>query len=429
MTAASGLARSFGTLATFRVGVGIGEASATPAAYSLLSDYYPPHRRATVLAIYSGGVHIGIGIGLFLGGFILDSWSTSFSNNDAPLGLKGWQVAFMAVGLPGLLIAIWVRTLKEPTRGISEGVITQEHPAPFRLFGQELLAVTPLALWQLREKNLVIKNIAAAALLAVAAFILTLVTGDIAQWVAMAFGLYATFSWAQSLKQRDAPAFAMIFQSKALLYTILAFPTMAFVSTAVLFWTPPLLLRTFDVPASQVGLYFGLALATGGFLGIVSGGIAADAMKRRFTTGRLMIGYIVVLGSVPLLLLLLTAESPADAYILTFLLTAFSALAGGVAPSTLADLVMPRMRATSGAYYLLANTFLALALGPYCVGALSDYLHVAGMSDADSLRWSLGLSMLMFIPAMIFLVLAQKYLPHEEATRMGRARVLGELEN
>ena len=59
MTALSGFANSFPVLATFRIGVGIGEASASPAAYSMLSDYYSPRLRATVIAIYSSGVYIG----------------------------------------------------------------------------------------------------------------------------------------------------------------------------------------------------------------------------------------------------------------------------------------------------------------------------------------------------------------------------------
>lgn len=143
MTAASGLARSFSTLAIFRVGVGIGEASASPAAYSMLSDYYPPRLRATVISIYAAGVYIGAGIGIFLGGFILEFWSTNYTPETAPFGLKGWQAAFMMVGIPGLIMAIWVRTLKEPTRGISEGLVTKAHPAPFRVLGKELTAIIP----------------------------------------------------------------------------------------------------------------------------------------------------------------------------------------------------------------------------------------------------------------------------------------------
>ena len=94
MTAASAFARSFGVLTTFRIGVGIGEASASPAAYSMLSDYYSPKLRSTVLAIYSSGVYIGGGIGLFLGGWVMETWNNSYPDPaTSPLNLKGWHAA------------------------------------------------------------------------------------------------------------------------------------------------------------------------------------------------------------------------------------------------------------------------------------------------------------------------------------------------
>ena len=71
-TVLSGTARSFTGLAVYRFGVGVGESSASPSAYSLLSDYFSPKVRTTVLAIYSSGVYIGAGIGLFLGGTIVE---------------------------------------------------------------------------------------------------------------------------------------------------------------------------------------------------------------------------------------------------------------------------------------------------------------------------------------------------------------------
>ena len=122
MTVLSGFARSFPELAIARIGVGIGEASAAPAAFSLLSDYFPPARRATVLAIYSSGIYIGAGLGLGLGGLIVDRWDAAFTNAPPPFGLAGWQVAFLVVGLPGLLLAGWVSTLSEPARGVVDGV-------------------------------------------------------------------------------------------------------------------------------------------------------------------------------------------------------------------------------------------------------------------------------------------------------------------
>ncbi len=107
MTAASGLARNFTDLALARVGVGVGEAGCTPPAHSLLSDYFPPEKRATVLAVYACGIYMGVGLGFWLGGWLNDAF--------------GWRVAFMVIGLPGVAMAVVVRfTVREPPRGMSE---------------------------------------------------------------------------------------------------------------------------------------------------------------------------------------------------------------------------------------------------------------------------------------------------------------------
>ncbi len=115
MTAASGLVRSFGQLVIARVGVGVGEAAGSPPAHSLIADYFPPERRATALSIYNMGINVGI-----LFGFLAGGWINEFF---------GWRLAFFVVGLPGIALALLVRfTIREPPRGISEG-ITQDEPA------------------------------------------------------------------------------------------------------------------------------------------------------------------------------------------------------------------------------------------------------------------------------------------------------------
>jgi predicted MFS family arabinose efflux permease len=107
MTAVTGLARSFPALLVARIGVGIGEAGCSPPAHSLISDLFPPARRATALSIYALGIPIGSAIGFFAGG-----WLDEFF---------GWRTAFLVVGLPGVLLAVLVRlTLREPPRGYSE---------------------------------------------------------------------------------------------------------------------------------------------------------------------------------------------------------------------------------------------------------------------------------------------------------------------
>src|SRR5215475_8795279 len=114
MTAFSGLARNFTDLALARIGVGIGEAGASPPAHSLLSDYFSPQKRATVLAIYASGIYVGVGLGYWIGGWINDVY--------------GWRTAFFVVGAPGLFMALLVRlTIREPIRGMSEQYEVRTH--------------------------------------------------------------------------------------------------------------------------------------------------------------------------------------------------------------------------------------------------------------------------------------------------------------
>ena len=429
MTALSGFARSFTVLSIFRVGVGIGEASASPAAYSLLSDYYPPRVRATVIAIYSSGVYIGSGIGLFIGGLVMESWNNAFPVvSEAPLQLKGWHAAFLAVGLPGILMAIWVRTLREPRRGISEGIVTEDHPSPFRLLGKELLAMAPLFNLPGLKKDggSVTENLVAGAIIATVAYALIEITGNEKQWIALGIGVYVTYGWVQSLKVRDPATHAMIFKSRAMIYTMLAFPTIAFVTYGVGFWTAPLLLRLHDTNAAEVGMYIGLGNAAGGLIGVTLGGMIGDWFKHKHPAGRLLIGHWTIIGTVPLVLWMMYTDKLWLAFVLNFVHHIFTASWPGIPPSTATDLVLPRMRALAGAYYILINTMIGLAMGPYLIGQISDVLGSNGMAPAESLRTAMASSMLIFIATLIFLTLAWRHLPREEATRIERARALGE---
>ena len=104
MTVASGFARNFIQLAAARLGVGLGEATFTPAAHSLIADYFPPHRRATALSIFAAGASLGTIVGYLGGGYIGQ--------------YVGWHEAFLYVGFPGLFAAVIFRwTVRDPVRG------------------------------------------------------------------------------------------------------------------------------------------------------------------------------------------------------------------------------------------------------------------------------------------------------------------------
>lgn len=94
-------ADGFWSLFFCRVMVGVGEATLGPAAISLLSDYFPPVKRATVTSIYSMGIAIGAGLAALLGG---------------SLSQFGWRTAFLVVGFPGVVFGILVYLLREPAR-------------------------------------------------------------------------------------------------------------------------------------------------------------------------------------------------------------------------------------------------------------------------------------------------------------------------
>ena len=109
MTAFSGMATGFWTLFIARMGVGIGEAGGAPPSQSLISDYFPPHRRAFALGI----LYIYLPLG-FLVGYMVGGWVNQFF---------GWRTAFLVVGLPGVFLALLLRfTLREPPRGHSENL-------------------------------------------------------------------------------------------------------------------------------------------------------------------------------------------------------------------------------------------------------------------------------------------------------------------
>ncbi|GAM96794.1 major facilitator family transporter [alpha proteobacterium U9-1i] len=103
-TALCGMATTFTQLFLARVGVGVGEAGGVAPAYSLIADYFPPKERARALAVYSFGIPVGSAAGIAIGG--------------ALASLVDWRVAFVAVGLAGIVLApIFRAFVREPVRG------------------------------------------------------------------------------------------------------------------------------------------------------------------------------------------------------------------------------------------------------------------------------------------------------------------------
>jgi MFS family permease len=420
MTALSGFANSFGALAAARIGVGVGEASASPVAFSVLSDYFPKEKRATALAIYSSGLYIGGGISLFTGGLIKDQWNLAFPGGG-PLGLVGWQAAFLAVGIPGLLLAIWVSTLKEPIRGLSEGIIMPKEPRPWPKFFTELSSVIPpFTLFHAASfgRTALLQNILGLAVVAAIAYGAYALFGRGPQWIALGTGAYAVFSWSQSLKQRDPATHALIWGTPTFLMAVVGFGLISFKGYAIGFWGAPYAIRTFGIDAATAGLFLGAGGALGGFLGVVIGGNLADRLRKNNVAGRIIVAFIALFATAPLIWLQFSTENINIFYLAAFLNSITGSMWVGIAAATSQDLVLPRMRGAATATYFLGTTIIGLGLGPFSVGMLSEYFGDLGTAN---------IAILAVLPiSATLLYLVYRNLPAAEASRIERARAAGE---
>jgi MFS family permease len=421
MTALSGLANSYGHLALARIGVGIGEASASPAAYSLLGDYFPARRRAFAISVYSSGLYVGGGLALPLGGWVAHAWSSAYPHATAPFGLAGWQAAFLAVGLPGLLLALWVLTLREPARATADG-----HAAPIRKsspwggFALEIAAILPpFTLWSVsRFPGALRRNLLLLVAIASAAALLAGVSGDVLQWSAVGLGTYSVASWSQMLHATDRPTFVLLFGTRAVIFALLGFGAIGFVAYATSFWSVPYAIRTFGLRSDVAGLLLGVPGGFAAAAGCAVGGRLSDIWKRRDARGRIFVCMLAMILPAPLIIAQFRTRHVEVFYLLNPLIMFVAQMWVGTAAATVQDCVLPRMRGTAGAIFLLAISMLGLALGPYSIGKVAVL--------TGSLRTGI-MSLLAVMPVGILLLwVASRGIKLAEESRGVRAIEAGE---
>jgi MFS family permease len=420
MTALSAAAVSFFTLAAPRVGVGVGEATANPVSTSLLCEYFPARNRSAVLGGYLASVYLGIGISLALGGLLMQHWSTwctSFPGHAC--GLTSWRAGFLIVGLPGIVLAGLVAFLREPPRPRSSVKLDAG-----KLIARELsLSIPPFTILTLRRLGgfrAVMTNLLFGLVMLVLSVGISSLTGDWAQWVSVAIGVYCVGTWGQVLKFRDTPTFRLTFGCPTFMLVMFggAFLT-CFVGTVGI-WAVPYATRSFRASGGQIGVGIGIAQLVSAIISVVLGGFAADWWKRRDRRAPIWLACIALIVPVPLLFILLSART-LTGFIATFaILTLFSMSWPGPFAALAQDLVLTRMRATAAAVFSLVMSLTASALGPYWAGKISTI--------TGSLTTGL-FSLLGFVPiAAVLLVLAASRLRLETPeARMARATAAGEL--
>ena len=301
-TVASGFARNFWQLFALRLGVGIGEASCAPAATSLIGDLVPANRRAKALSIFMLGLPVGIALSFAVSGTIARSY--------------GWRSAFYVAGIPGLLCAIAVLTLREPKRGATEvhniGGRKREG-SPYRL-----VLSTPTMRW-------------------------LIISGALHNFNMYAIGSFIT----------------------------------------------PYLMRYHGSDIRSANFVSMVVYGLSGAPGLILGGVLADAVLKRYANGRLLVGALAILGSVPFIFLAL-GRAGGDRLGFMILMGIGCALMYAyysTVYSTIQDVIEPGLRGTAMALYFFAMYVLGASLGPYGTGLMSDYFtaRAAGAAGVTSL--------------------------------------------
>jgi MFS family permease len=390
-------------------------------------------------------VALGLGAALTLGGSIADWWEGTWPDKAAaPLGLAGWQAAFIGAALPGIVLALLMWRLPEPQRGVADGIAAKPDPKPFGASFEVLTAILPVTVWLnfLRRRASAtdwLINIGALAVLIALGLWLTNwtnslravnpitipigdggLTGNAVQWLVSGFGLYVLLNWFQSLKLGDRPAYAVMVRSPALLIVILMASIQTMLNYAVMGFTPSYLIGHFHQSTAQVGLIFGPFIAGLGILGPVIAGPLSDWAEQRRKGGRLWVTMISLIVSPLCAVGVYTTDSLAVfyAYFVVFSISTTMWLPSIYA--TLIELVLPRMRGIVTSFYILSITIIGQGFGPYAVGLMSD------RNGGDLASAILTLYSWVAVPIVVLSAVAIWRYRIDEPQVLERARAAGE---
>ncbi len=387
MTALGGAAVGFVSLSAARIGVGVGEAVANPCSHSLLADVFPPRNRALALGTYLTGTFLGTATAMIVGGLFVQKWP-SFCG-AIPIAtachLAGWQAAMVAVGLPGLLLALLVLTLHEPER--------PRRPLKHSLFmvilreiGSALPPFTLFSIFGLAGRDGLLRNLRLIAIIAVIATTLIYVTGDIAQWIACSLGAYSIATWGQVQSHSDKPLFRLTYGDKTFSLGVISTALVACVIAGISVWAAPLAMRTFpQVPASKIGLGLGMIYVAGAMLGVVIGGWLTDRWKRSDLAAPLNMTAITQIAMIPCILTIVSAKSIEVFFMAYFVQSIVTAIWSGGIAAMIQDLVLPRMRGAAAACHSLVAIVVASGIGPYWTGKVSKMTGSLGTGIASIL--------------------------------------------
>jgi MFS family permease len=320
-TAAGGWVTSFASLFFARMLVGVGEAALSPAAYSMLADYFPPERRARAMGIYTSGVYIGSATAFIVGGLVIQATSHSAEVVIPLLGaFKPWQAAFIFVALPGIPALLLMYTVREPLRRGMAALAPRRH-------------VLTTAAASSERPNL--------------------------SWVFRHPGTYAPL--------------------------LLAPGVTAMVTFGITAWLPATFVRQWGWTPGEIGPAYGVILLTFGIGGMLTGGFLADWLTSRGKPlGALLISLLATMVIIASGLVLALADSPFVALAAVAVTTYFLGMPVALAPPILQSVTPNQLRGQVTSIYLLLVNLIGLGCGPFLVAFFTDFVfhdeHKVGLS-------------------------------------------------
>jgi MFS family permease len=345
-TAGCGLAHTFPQMLLLRMGVGAGEAALSPAAYSLITDYFPRNRLATAISVYSMGIYIGGGLSYLLGGLVVRYAAGQAMWNLPLVGLiRSWQLIFFMVGLPGIALVLLLYTIREPKRQRASASTPKTQSTSADASGT--LAALPRGLW---SRSIFLRFI-----------------GSVLSTQTLA---YMRENW------------------KTLLFHNLGFSLLSLSSYAGGAWIPEFYRRRFHFSVPTIGIVFGACVAVFGCLGIIGAGRLADHLRSRGrANANLYVAMLVAMVLVPIHFFAYLSPSANWALLWLPLALALAAAPFGIAPAAIQEIMPATMRAQASSLYLLIVNLIGLGIGPTAVAVCTQYLF----RRDDAVHYSLAL--------------------------------------
>ena len=342
-TLACGFSHSFGQLFAARIVVGLGEAVLSPAAISLISDYFPPARRGTAVGFFLSGIAMGIGAAILIGGGVLHVVESGVLAATPLAGQAAWRLVLLLIGAPGLLWSLAILLIKEPARKTTEDPTDAGEGTAIGARAKAGAAGTE----------------------------------------------YVTTGTATATKhpatRRPTPWSRVI-----PIYLVVA--TASLVDNAVGAWAPTLLIREFTRDPAQIGVQLGFLLTAGFGGGVLLGGWLADRAGSRGGSSY-KLGVCLLSGLLILPVSLLINASEFNLVMLSVpLYFALSGIVTACGFSAILDVVPNRSRGLAMAISFFLNVALGAGLGPSAVTAASDYVFgaAAGLGPAITLTVAAG---------------------------------------